>query len=122
MDLTFTLTKVFVGRIIMFQKYTSVCCTLIVMVLVLGVIVEESAENAWSHSLADNYCDQFEENTIHGYDHKRLIAECKILKKADKWFYVMLFSAVITLVLAIVALFALFADWMLFTAMVSNSC
>ena len=122
MDLAFTLTKVFVARIFMFQKYISVCCTLIVMVLVLGVIVEESAENAWSHSLADNYCEQFEENTIHGYDEKWMKAECKILKKADKWFYVMLFSAAITLVLAIVVLFALFADWMLFTAMVSNSC
>ena len=122
MNLTFTLTKVFVARIFMFQKYISVCCTLIVMVLALGVIVEESTENARSHWLADNYCEKLDENTTRGYDEKRLRAECKILKKFDKWFYVMLFSAAITLVLAIVVLFALFADWMLFTAMVSNSC
>ena len=44
MNLTFTLTKVFVAQIFMFQKYISVCCTLIVMVLALGVIVEESTE------------------------------------------------------------------------------
>lgn len=117
---TSTLTKVVLGYIFIFQKYLRACCTVIIMVLTLGVIIEESGDNTWSHSFVDgSYCNPEEDEIVlHGHDHEE---ECKVLRKADKWFYVMLFSADITLVLSIIVFFALFADWILFTAMVSNS-
>ena len=85
------------------------------MVLVLGVVAEESGDNTWSHSLVDGFC---EPEDVREPNHKK---ECEMLRKADKWFYVLLFSADITLVLSVIVLFALFADWILFTAMVSNN-
>ena len=97
------------------------------MVLVLGVVVEESGDNTWSHSLIDStYCELEEvrednEEVRRSENVRERKKECEMLRKADKWFYVLLFSADITLVLSVIVLFALFADWILFTAMVSNN-
>ena len=89
------------------------------MVLVLGVVVEESGDNTWSHSLVDGiYCDPELAEKVDKHNQKK---ECEMLRKADKWFYVLLFSADVILVLSIIVLFALFADWILFTAMVRNN-
>ena len=102
------------------------------MVLVLGVVAEESGDNTFSHSMVD-YCELEEvredneevrednEEVRQSEKVRERKKECEMLRKADKWFYVLLFSADITLVLSVIVLFALFADWILFTAMVSNN-
>ncbi|CAB3990036.1 Hypothetical predicted protein [Paramuricea clavata] len=89
-----------------------ICSTLIVMVLVLGVVVEESAVNATSHTLAGTFCNKIDET-----NNKRFKKSCVAIRKADKMFYVMLFSADIILILSVIVLFAMFADWILFAAL-----
>ncbi len=40
------------------QNYLRTCSVLIVMVLALGVMVEEAADNGWTHSLVDgSFCN-----------------------------------------------------------------
>ncbi|CAB3990037.1 Hypothetical predicted protein, partial [Paramuricea clavata] len=90
-----------------FLSYLRICCTLIVMVLALGVMIEEAADNAWSHTLVYSDCRHIEP----------LGVICDMLLKADKWYYVMLFTSDIVLVISIIALFAMFAQWMVFTAL-----
>jgi hypothetical protein len=92
------------------------------MVLALGVMIEEAADNGWSHSLVDGqFCESFGGDHAQ-YDHydRQRKKICEALRKADKWFYVMLFTADILFVLTIVALFAIFTEWMLFATMVSK--
>ena len=108
------------------QNYLRTCSVLIVMVLALGVMVEEAADNGWVHSLVDGaFCNthledlqsgQTEDNE-HYQTHKKT---CEAFRKADKWYYVMLFTADIVLVLSVIALFAIFAQWMLFAVLVSH--
>ena len=93
------------------------------MVLALGVMIEEAGDNGWSHSLADgSHCKNLEHPDMYE-DHESFQDRkktCETLIKADKWFYVMLFTSDIVLVVSIIALFAMFAEWMVFTASVSN--
>ena len=85
------------------------------MVLVLGVVIEESAVNATSHTLAGTFCKKIDQS-----NNKKLKESCVAIRKADKLFYVMLFSADIILILSVIILFAMFADWILFAALVRN--
>ena len=90
------------------------------MVLVLGVMLEEATDSAWSHVLVEeDYCDSFKYSGP--YDENRHEEICDALKRANKWFYVMLFTADVLFVLTIVALFAIFAEWMLLASLVSNN-
>ena len=89
------------------------------MVTALGVIVEEAGENAWSHALIDG-----ESCKPRGEDYDKLYPKhkkfCDALRKADKMFYVMLFTADIVLVMSIIVLFAIYTEWILFTILVSD--
>ena len=89
------------------------------MVLLLGVLVEESADNAWSHALVDGEFCNYDED-IDPYYHTEKRDTCEALRKADKWYYVMLFTANIGFILSLVCLLAFFAEWILFVALVSN--
>jgi hypothetical protein len=108
------------------------------MVLALGVMIEEATDNSWSHSLVYSECrhiqplddpindhindpeDLPDEHEYHIASFQERKKTCDMLLKADKWYYVMLFTSDIVLVISIIALFAMFAQWMVFTALVSN--
>ena len=97
--------------------YVRTCCILILMVLVLGVMLEEATDSAWSHALVDgSYCN-YNYKFSEPHDDSRHKERCDALRRADKWFYVMLFTADVLLVLTIVALFAIFAQWMLLASL-----
>ncbi|XP_028398042.1 uncharacterized protein LOC114521718 [Dendronephthya gigantea] len=91
--------------------YLRTCCTLVVMVTALGVIVEETTDNGYSHALVDGERCQKHNDDLH----PRFKEFCEVLRKADKMFYVMLFTADIVLVTSIIVLFAIYTEWMLFT-------
>ena len=90
------------------------------MVLVLGVMLEEATDSAWTHIMVEeDYCDHLKySGPDDDITHEEI---CDTLKRADKWFYVMLFTADVLFVLTIVALFAIFAEWMLLASLVSNT-
>jgi hypothetical protein len=100
-----------------FQKYISFCCVAVTMVLTLGVIIEEAPTGAKIHSLykSDNtYCkDQWIR------EHQN---DCEKFKKADPWYYTLLFTTDIVLVLCLIAILLLFTDWILFIAPVILFC
>jgi hypothetical protein len=87
---------------------------MITMVLAMGVIIEESATaTGVSTFLKGNYC-----KNVYIYDNPSQKEYCDNLRKADPWYYILLFATDIVLVLCSFVMLLLFADWILFVALV----
>ena len=97
--------------IIIFQKYISLCSVLVTIVLALGVIIEESTNAAMLHNYfkEDSNCD---DERVSSYRKK----DCDQLKEADPWYYILLYTTDLVLVLCSFVMLLLFADWILFVA------
>ena len=84
------------------------------MVLSQIVIVEESSESATARSMADGMIC----NDIDKLDIFNMVEKCDKLRSAHSWYNTMLYASAIVVALCITVLFALFAEWILFVAMV----
>ena len=84
------------------------------MVLTLGVIIEETHEASAVHVTAQTHCNDNPEN-IHNPNRAEF---CNRIKQADPWYYILLFTTDIVLVLCCFGMLLLFADWILFVALV----
>jgi hypothetical protein len=83
----------------------------VTIVLALGVIIEESTNAAILHNYfkKDSYCD---DERVPSYREK----DCDELKKADIWYYILLYATDLVLALCSFVMLLLFADWILFVA------
>ena len=87
---------------------------MVTMVLALGVIIEESTTATDVHSyLKNGNC-----KGVYAYNKPSKKEYCDKVKKADLWYYILLFATDIVLVLCSFVMLLLFADWILFVALV----
>ena len=101
-----------------FQKYISFCCVAVTMVLTLGVIIEEAEPGSLVHGYHKgnkSFCKTLD-NIPPEFDRKERRNDCEKFKKADPWYYILLFATDIVLVLCFLVILLLFADWILFIA------
>ncbi|CAB3990034.1 Hypothetical predicted protein [Paramuricea clavata] len=93
-----------------FLKYISLCCVLITMVLAQGVIIIEGFDATFIHTLSKNdpSCEDFEP--------ERHRLECVKFKEAYRLSFTLIFITDIVLVLCVIVVLLLFADWILFVA------
>ena len=85
------------------------------MVLTLGVIIEESSDASRIHNVVhsrDSSCHDILPDSSYRED-------CDKFKRADPWYYILLFVTGVVFVLCSFVMLLLFADWVLFVAPVS---
>ena len=82
------------------------------MVLTLGVVIEESSHASDIHDVVhshDSSCHDILPDSSYRED-------CDKLKRADPWYYILLFVTDVVFVLCFFVMLLLFADWVLFVS------
>ena len=103
----------YLTKIVWFQKIISAILLLVSMVATLAVITELGSQAAGTYSISTG-CHK----NIRHYRYTK--EKCQKFKELNGWFQTLVISADILLVLSLVALLAIFADWILSTRKVTT--